>query len=150
MTPLFYRRSALRAGMALGASLMLPPARACEYFAANLRILHPWTRASTEGDHTAVVSMTFDEVTTADRLIAVETSVAAGAEMGGPGAAPAVDFFIPEGQVSVLSESGTHVRLLGLRHPLEVGRSYPMRLMFERSGSVGATLNVDYTRLRFK
>ncbi|MFA6262710.1 MAG: copper chaperone PCu(A)C [Bacteroidia bacterium] len=148
MTILLHRRHLLRSGLAAGASFVVPSARACEYFSPNLRIVHPWTRATEAGF--AIVCMKFDDVTLADRLIAVHTPVAEGAEMGGPGAAPAVDFVIPQGQVSTLGEGGTHLRLIGLKHALEVARSYPMDLVFERGGTVAATLNVDYTGFRFK
>jgi copper(I)-binding protein len=70
--------------------------------------------------------------------------------MGGPGARPTVDFVIRAGEESVLSESGTHIRLTGLNHAVEVGRAYPLKLVFERSGEVNALLNVDYPSFRFK
>ena len=146
MKQTFRRRDLLRAGLALGAATALPQARACEYFAAHLRITHPWTRAAADGARSAVLCMKFDEVTRADRLIAVETPVAAGAEMGGLLRGPKVDFPIPAGQESLLSEAGTFVRLVGLAAPLQVGRSYPLTLVFERSGVIEASLNVDYTR----
>ena len=92
--------------------------------------------------------MKFDEVVQSDRLILVASPVAAGAEMGGLNAGPAVDFFIPQGQESYLAEAGTHVRLVGLKFALEVGRSYPLTLGFEKGGIYNATLSVDYTRFK--
>ncbi|WP_341892848.1 copper chaperone PCu(A)C [Variovorax sp. YR752] len=144
----FPRRSVLRTGLALCASLALPQARACEYFADGLRITHPWTRATAPGATTAVLCMGFDEVLVDDRLIAVETPVAEGAEMGGLSAGREVNFAIPAGQSSALGEHGSFVRLVGLKHPLEVGRTYPLNLGFERAGLVIATLNVDFARFR--
>ncbi len=142
------RRGVLHLGIAAGAALLLPSARACEYFSANLRITHPWTRATGPGAGSAIVCMKFDDVLQDDRLIGVETPVAAGAELGGLGARPEVDFAIPAGRETLLSEAGTFVRLVGLNVPMEVARQYPMDLIFERSGRVAATLNVDYTRFR--
>jgi copper(I)-binding protein len=92
--------------------------------------------------------MGFDEVAADDRLIAVETPVAEGAQMGGEAAGGAVNFVIPAGQASALSEQGSFVRLVGLRHPLEIGRNYPLHLGFERAGLVIARLNVDFARFR--
>ena len=92
--------------------------------------------------------MKFDEVNEADRLILVETPIASGAEMGGIGAGPVVNFAIPQGQETYLHDGGTFVRLVGLKHPLEVGRSYPLRLGFEKGGSHDTVIAVDY--LRFK
>lgn len=138
------RRTVLRAGVALCASLVVPQARACEYITSTLRITHPWTRATGSDITSAVVCMKFDEVTEADRLIGVETPVAAGAELVGEGVASGVDLLIPEGQEILLSEDGTHVRLVGLKHPLFMGRSYPLQLMFEKGGVVNTRLTVDY------
>ena len=88
--------------------------------------------------------MKFDEVTVADRLIGVETPVAEGAELVGAGTGAGVDLLIPEGQETLLSDDGTHVRLVGLKHPLFIGRSYPLQLSFEKGGMVNARLTVDY------
>jgi copper(I)-binding protein len=140
------RRGVLQAGAALGLSALLPAARACEFFTTNLRITHPWTRASAEGARVAVVSMKFDDVSLADRLIGVTTPVAERAELGGVGASPTVDFVIPAARESLLSERGTFVRLVGLRHPLEIARTYPLTLVFERGGAIVTDLSVDYMR----
>ncbi|WP_046113853.1 copper chaperone PCu(A)C [Aquincola tertiaricarbonis] len=142
----FHRRVLLQAGCALGLAGLLPAARACEYFAPNLRITHPNTRATGPGETSAVVTIKFDEVTRADRLVAVRTPVATGAEIGGTQANPAVDFAIPEGEETWLREDRTFLRLTGLKQPLQVSRSYPLTLVFEHGGEVAATLNIDYAR----
>lgn len=142
----FARRQLLRAGLAAGTMFALPAARACEFFAANLRITHPWTRASAPGATTAMVCMRFDEVTLSDRLIGVDSPVAESAEMGGLPIGGPVNLAIPADQLVTLSEAGPHIRLIGLRHELLVAREYPLTLVFERSGTVQATLSVDYAR----
>ena len=158
MEPRLIRRNVLRGSLALGVALLAPAARACEFFSPTMRILHPWTRASEPGASTAVVCMRFDEVSRDDRLIQVRTPVAAAAELGGVAldgsgsrnnAGTGLDFPIPAGRESTLSEGGRFVRLLGLRHPLEVGRSYPLTLIFEQGGVVDATLTVDFASFRF-
>lgn len=143
------RRDVLRAALAVGAALVLPaaPARACEFFCLSMRITHPWTRASAAGATTAVVSMRFDEVTEDDRLIRVETPMAAGAELiadGANGPARPVNLLIAAGQELNLSETGLHIRLTGLRQPLEMACTYPLTLTFEKGGVVEADLSVDY------
>jgi len=150
MTPVRNRRLALHAGLATGASLALPwrSARACEVITTHLRITHPWARASGPGEDSAMVCMKFDDVTLTDRLVLVETPVARSAEMGGQGAAPQVNFVIPQGQETYLAEAATFVRLTGLNLPLEVGRSYPLRLGFEKGGTYNAVLSVDYPRFK--
>jgi len=146
MSRIHRRRGMLQAGFALGLASVLPAARACEFFTTNLRITHPWTRATGGGATVAVVSMKFDAVTLADRLIGVSTPVAERAELGGVGASPTVDFAIPAGRESLLSERGTFARLVGLQHPLEIARTYPLTLVFERGGTVATDLTVDYLR----
>lgn len=132
--------------MAASLAFKLPAARACEYFSPTLRVTHPWARASAPGARTAVVSMKFDDVLQDDRLIGVQTPVASGAEIAGPGAEPGVNLLIPNGRETLLSEGGLHLRLTGLQLPLEIGRSYPLKLTFERGGVVNATLSIDYAR----
>lgn len=141
------RRTLLRAGagcVALGAA---SSPRACEFFSVNLRIVHPWVRATGPGATVAALGMTFDDVSRPDRLIGVSTPVASGAELAGSSSGPALDLAIPEGRTTVLAETGLHIRLTGLAHPLEVGRTYPMRLLFEAGGAVAASISVDYARL---
>jgi copper(I)-binding protein len=142
------RRNMLRTGVAICASLLATPTRACEYFSGTLRITHPWTRATLADSSDAVLCMTFDEVQETERLIGVETPVAARAELVTANTASEVNLLIPEGQQTVLSEEGTHIRLLGLTQPLQIGRTYPLRLTFEKAGPVNALLNVDYFRLK--
>lgn len=141
-----HRRGVLHAGLALGVSLAWPRVQACQFDARNFKLIHPWTRATEDGADTAIVSMGFEEVTEPDVLIGVETAVAERAELGGIGAGPTLNFAIAAGQSSALSESGTYLRLLGLKLPLQVGRSYPMNLLFRQSGLVLATLTVDFGR----
>lgn len=145
------RRLLLQSGFVFGASLLLPKARACEFFATSMRVLHPWTRASAAGADSVALYMKFDEVTQADRLIGVRTPVAEGARMAGPAfagkTAQGVDFAIAKGSAAEFTEAGTHVRLTGLRHPIEVGRAYPLQLVFEKGGTINAQFEVDFPAL---
>jgi copper(I)-binding protein len=153
------RRQALRLGLlALGAAMLAPRARACEFFALNLRVTHPWTRVTAADAPFAIVCMKIDQVRARDRLIGVETPVATSAQIGGISTGvfadrvknlpnphlPMLNLPIEPGQDLIMSEAGVHVRLLGLTQPLLIGRSYPMRLVFEKSGPLEAELNVDY------
>lgn len=122
-------------------------ARACEFFSANLRIVHPWVRASVDGATTAALNLTFDQVTRPDRLIGVSTPVALSAELVGSPHGPSVDLAIPADRETVLSEADLHIRLIGLTRPLQVGRTYPMHLLFEAGGAIAASISVDYARL---
>lgn len=128
--------------VATAAAFAFPAARACEYTTPYLRVIHPWTRAT--AGPTAVVSMKFEDVLADERLVDVRTPVAAGARLGGLGAAERVDLEIPAGRPSELAEAGTHLLLTGLQMPLEVGRSYPFTLVFAKAGEIPATLTVDF------
>lgn len=145
MDSLLDRRALLRAAATLtAAAAVLPAALACEFDADTLTVTHPWTRATAADAPFAVVSMKFSRVTTADRLIGVITPVARGAELGGPEGPRELGFELLPGRDAELAEAGVHLRLTGLRQALELGRSYPMQLVFERGGVVRATLNVDF------
>ncbi len=151
MTLVLPRRRLLHAGCASALALAGVPVRACEFFSPTLRLTHPWTRATPDDASTAVICMRFDEVQQDDRLLGIQTLFATGAEMGGPDAQPAqpgIDLAVPKGRETVLSEHGTHIRLTGLKQPLELGRTYPIRLLFEVGGVLRAELSVDYARFR--
>lgn len=143
------RRLLIAAG---GACLGLAhPAQACEFFSSHMRIWHPWTRATRVDADTAKVFMRFDEIQQADRLIGIETPLAAGSRLAGPGApdgANQLDLAISAGQDLTLSEDALHIELLDLQQPLQIGRSYPLRLIFASAEPVNATLNVDFPSLR--
>lgn len=143
----FSRRAALRTGLAMGAFSLWPltrTAHACEFFLPHLRVTHPWTRVTPQEAPFAIVSMRIDQVTKADRLLGVETPVATTADIGGISTgAPGLSLPIERGRELMLNEQGVHLRLKGLTQPLLIGRSYPMRLIFE-SGAMDAELSVDY------
>ncbi len=150
-TPALRRRQLMIALGATGLGALHRPARACEFFSSHLRIWHPWTRATRVDADTARLCMRFDEVQTSDRLIGVKTPVAGGARLAGPGAPQGeagLSLAIPAGQELTLSEDGLHIELLDLQQPLQIGRSYPLRLIFEHAEPVNAMLNVDYAGLR--
>lgn len=145
MKHLIHRRGVLHAALALGTSLVLPSARACEFFTPTLRVTHPWTRATPESAPFAIVSMRIDQVSKTDRLIGVETPVAAGAEIIGMGDKTDVNLLLLRDQETVLGEqSRAQLRLVRLTQPLLIARTYPMRLFFEQGGMLETELNVDF------
>ncbi len=146
MLPRIDRRRILGMTSALGLSLTLPAARACEIVTPDFSIIHPWARATADDATTAIVCMGFENVTGTDRLIGADTPVASGSQMVAADNGPFEHFVIPAGQSSGLSESGAHLRLVGLKFPLRVGRMYPMDLHFSKAGRVKASLSIDYAR----
>jgi copper(I)-binding protein len=144
---LHHRRALLRNGLALSATLMLPTARAHEFFTPYLTVIHPWTRASNPGATTAVVSLRFEDVTASDRLVGASTPMAAGAELAGKGAPAQFDFEIPPGRTTEFTEDGVHLLLLSLKKPLLLGREYPLQLVFAKAGPIAAALLIDFPAL---
>jgi copper(I)-binding protein len=139
------RRQLLQSGLALGSALALPQARACEFTSTTLRITHPWTRVTSEDARYAIVNMKIDQVLQADRLIGVETPVAGAAEIvGDPAGSKGLNLLIQQGQELQIGEAGIELRLLKLKQPLLMARTYPMTLIFEKGGVLQAELNVDY------
>lgn len=141
------RRHLLLTGLGLPLTLALP-ARACDFFSSHLRIWHPWTRATRAGAETAKLFMRFDEVQRSDRLIGIETPVASGAQLVTRDGPRPLDLRIEAGHDLTLAEDALHIELLDLQHPLQVGRSFPLRLLFESAEPVNATLNVDLPAAR--
>ena len=144
------RRTALRGLTAVGFATLWPSARACEYFSATLRVLHPWAHATPEGADSVRVSMRLDNVSRDDRLIGADTPVARTVALRDPTGEATSGLPIPAGEDTVLGEDGAQLLLLQLTQPLELGRSYPLKLVFEQGGTVNATLNIDFTPFRFR
>lgn len=120
-------------------------ALAHEYFTTRFTLIHPWTRATAPGSDTAKICMTFDEVTGPDRLVGASSPMAASAVVVSPGEAGGIA--IAPDRKTVLDESGPHVRLVGLREPLVLGRELPITLLFEATGALKASFLVDYEAL---
>jgi copper(I)-binding protein len=127
------------------AGLAMRPAQACEFVTDTLRVTHPWSRATEPGAQSAVLGMRIDQVTQPDRLIEVRTPIASGAELAAAPGQP-LDLQILPGSELDFSETGVHLRLIGLKAPLFTGRDYPLVLVFER-GLVDARLIVDQAML---
>ena len=139
------RRNVLGFAAAALAGLAMRPAHACEFVTDTLRVTHPWSRATEPGAQSAVLGMRIDQVTQPDRLIEVRTPIASGAELAAAPGQP-LDLPILPGSELDFSETGVHLRLIGLKAPLFTGRDYPLVLVFER-GLVDARLIVDQAML---
>lgn len=113
----------------------------------SLRITGAWVRPSVEAND---VSAAYLRITNygedADRLLAVETTVAAHVELHSAQVdgdimrmrqVNAID--IPVGETITLQPGGLHIMLMGLREPLVEGESLALTLIFES----GATVAVD-------
>ena len=75
------------------------------------------------------------------------TPVASGAVLAGAWNGEGMSLRIPKGKETFLAETGMRLHLTGLKQALELGRSYPLKLVFEKGGTVNVDLSVDYAAL---
>lgn len=129
----------------LAALQLATPARAADYDVGAIHITQPWTRATPKGASAAAGYMTVsNRGTTPDRLTCVSSEAAARCEIhtmteeGGIMKMRPVEggLEIPPGGVVTLKPSGLHVMLMGLKYPLEQGKTVEVTLKFEQAGTV--------------
>ena len=109
-----------------------------------IEIHDPWARASLGQTGTSAVYMTLETSgQQSDRLIAAASRAAAGAalhthvmEGGVARMRPAAAIEVAPGAPTVLAPGGLHIMLTGLRHKLVEGETLPLRLTFERAGTI--------------
>jgi len=130
------RRSLVLAG------LLLPwSAGAHDYLTPNFRIVHPWAMPSAASDTSAGVFLHFDEITADDSLIGAHSSAADKVEIRrADKTLKAVD--LPAGKRVDLNPWGTHLMLVGLKGPLELGRTYPLTFVFKSSAEIRTQISV--------
>lgn len=139
--------------LALAASLLFAsPALAHEVTVGDLQIVHanipqPAASAKSAGGYMAITN----SGTEAERLIGIETDLAAKAEVhesrvdaNGVGTMEHVDVLeIPPGQTVNLEHGGYHIMFMGLTSPLVEGEMRKATLIFEHAGRVEIEFMVD-------
>lgn len=152
--PLFARRRALAAAAAVLVGLPASVASAADHSIGSLRIsgvvAYATPAAARNGAAYLVIQNRGAE---ADKLVSAETAAAGKAELhttfheGGVmrmRELPAIE--LPAGGTVRLQRGGMHVMLLGLREPLKAGASFPLVLVFEKSGRLEVTVAIEPTR----
>lgn len=139
--------------LALATALMLAtPALAHEVTVGDLQIIHPHIPQPAATAKAAGGFMAISNTgTEPDRLIGVETAIAAKAEVhesrvdaNGVGTMEHVDAVeIPPGETVNLEHGGYHIMLMGLSGPLLEGELHKATLIFERAGRVEIEFQVD-------
>ncbi len=143
------------AALAAALLLILPlaqPLRAHEETVGDLQFIHPHipqpaASARTAGGYMAIVNAG----DTSDRLIGVETDIAAKAELhesrvdaNGVGSMTRLDGAeIPAGGTLSLEQGGLHVMFFGLTRPLVQGERHKAALIFEQAGRVEIEFMID-------
>lgn len=133
------------------AALVGLPAAAHDYTLGNLKIGHPWTRATPPTAPAGGGFLTITNTgTTADRLVSA-TSAAAGQvqvhEMKMDGNIMRMrelenGLEIPPGATVTLAPGGLHLMMMGLKNPLKENTRVPVTLVFEKAGKIDVELVV--------
>ncbi len=144
--PLF-RGAMVAICVALGA----PVALAHDYQVGAIRIDHPWARPTVAGQMTGGGYLQLENRgKTADRLVSVSSTAAERVELhtmkldGDVMRMRQLDAIeLPPGGSVELRPGGDHLMLVGLTAPLELGKSIPLKLTFERAGDVMVEVKVE-------
>jgi periplasmic copper chaperone A len=146
--------SSIRGGLvgvfALSAvQLLAANAQAADYDVGAIHIAQPWARATPKGASAGAGYMTItNNGTAADRVTCVSSDVSAKCQIHTMSAEGGVmkmrpvegGLEIKPGETVTLKPGGSHVMLVGLKHPLEQGNAVKTTLKFEQAG----TVDVEY------
>ena len=130
--------------------LVAVAAHAHEYYTATFKIIHPWAEATAAGTSIAPVYLKFEEITGSDKLVAARSDIAGKVELRSKldndstaevsAILPAIE--VTAGSTTELHAGGVHLVMIGLKTPLQWGRSYPLTLIFEKAGAIDTMLSV--------
>lgn len=144
-------RHLTRLALAAAFSFAAFAASAHDYKVGELKIDHPWARATPGAIKTGAVYFSVTaQGDTPDRLIAVETPRAAKAEMHTQvmdgdvmKMRPVSAIEVNPGEPTVLKPGGLHIMLVGLTAPMREKERFPMTLTFEKAGKVEVQIAVE-------
>lgn len=109
-----------------------------------------WARATAKSAQTGAVYLTIIDKSGADELLSVTTPVAGSAKVhetfrknGVAGMRPVETLPVSNAGPTMLAPGGFHIMLMGLKSPLERGKSFPIILMFKKAGKVDAMVRVE-------
>jgi copper(I)-binding protein len=144
-------RHLTRFALAAAFSAVAVAASAHDYSLGDLKIDHPWARATPGAITTgaAYLSVTA-QGQTPDRLVGAETPRAAKTELhtmmldGDIMRMRQVSAIeINPGEPTLLKPGGLHIMLIGLKAPLREKDSFPMTLSFEKAGKIEVQVTVE-------
>jgi periplasmic copper chaperone A len=124
--------------------------QAHEYKIGKIDIDHPHARATAPGQPTGAGYLKLTNGGAADKLLAASADVSGKVElhtMSMEGTVmrmrqvEAID--VPAGKTVALEPGGLHIMFVGLKAPLKVGESFPMKLRFEKAGEVTVEVKVE-------
>ncbi|WP_353152434.1 copper chaperone PCu(A)C [Herminiimonas fonticola] len=139
--------------LATFALLLSSVALAHDYRAGDIRIDHPYARATVAGQTSGSAYFTMENTgKQSDTLIAVQSPAAKSAEIHTMSMTAdhvmrmrEVDSIELKAQekVTMLPGDGYHIMLLGLTAPLKAGDKLPLVLTFRKAGKVNTTVTVE-------
>jgi len=133
------------------AALATLAAQAHEFKIADIKIGHPYARATTQGQMNGGAYLSLENAGADDKLLSVDAATVAGrteihqmAMEGDVMKMRQVDGIdVAKGKPVTFKPGGYHVMLMGLKAPLKEGDKFPMKLKFEKAGEVTVTVNVE-------
>ena len=136
---------------ALCVSGRVAPASAHDYRFGDLKINHPWARATAGLARNGAAYVTLaNEGEAVERLLGVTTPVARKARLHGHiveagivKMRPVEAIEVAPGEPVVLKPGGFHIMLMGLEAPLEAGAAFPMTLRFAVAGAIEIEVRVE-------
>lgn len=125
-------------------------AHAHSFTLGELKIGHPYARATVPGQTAGGGFLSIDNQGADDRLVSARAAVSQAVELhtmtmdGNVMKMRAVDAIpVPSGKKVELKPGGLHIMFIGLKAPLGEGDTFPMTLRFEKAGEVTVTVKVE-------
>lgn len=136
----------------LAFTFFVSAASAHDYKKGELFIEHPWSRPAAAGVKTGVAYLSIrNDGNEADRLISVKTEASNAAELHSTTKEGDVmkmrkiekGVELPPGATVKFEPGGLHIMLIGLKQPLDEGRSFPLTLVFEKAGEAPVEVKIE-------
>jgi len=115
-----------------------------------IEVQHPWARATVPGASNGVAFMTLLATGEADQLVAASSPVAEHVDLhtnvmnnGVMEMRPIDALDVAPGKPTTLAPGGLHLMLMGLKHPLTEGSTFPLTMKFRKAGEVTVNVRVS-------
>jgi periplasmic copper chaperone A len=113
-----------------------------EYYAAFFRIVHPWALPTASRSSVAKVYLRFDKISGDDRLISASSSFAGSVKIIDALGKDVASIELCRGTILDLQPRGMHLEMDDLSLPFHCGQSYPLTLVFDKSGSIDTEVSI--------
>lgn len=123
-----------------------------EFKVGDLKIVHPWSRATPPGAKVAGGYFSITNIgSSPDRLLSISSEISAKTELHEMGVKDGVmtmrpvsgGLEIPAGGKVALAPGGYHLMFVGLKRQPKQGKTFPATLTFEKAGTVAVEFAVE-------